>query len=107
MRSHMSELTYLQAATIGVLQGVTELFPVSSLGHSILIPALIGGSWAHNLDMTAANSPYLSFLVAVHVATAAALVVFFRHDWARIIAGLFTSIRDRRISTPDQRLAWL
>jgi undecaprenyl-diphosphatase len=80
---------------------------VSSLGHSILIPALIGGSWGHNLDMTAANSPYLSFLVAVHVATAAALVVFFRHDWARIIAGLFTSIRYRRITTPDQRLAWL
>jgi undecaprenyl-diphosphatase len=103
----MPHLTYLQAILIGALQGVTELFPVSSLGHSILIPALVGGSWAHNLDMTAADSPYLSFLVAVHVATAAALVIFFRHDWARIITGLFTSIRDRRISTPDQRLAWL
>jgi undecaprenyl-diphosphatase len=103
----MPHLTYLQAILIGALQGVTELFPVSSLGHSVLLPALFGGSWAHNLDMSAANSPYLSFLVAVHVATAAALVVFFRHDWARIVAGLFTSIRHRRITTPDQRLAWL
>jgi undecaprenyl-diphosphatase len=100
-------MTYLQAIVIGLLQGVTELFPVSSLGHSVLIPALIGGSWAHNLNMTATDSPYLTFLVAVHVATAIALVVFFRRDWARIITGLYTSIRDRRIATTDQKLAWL
>jgi len=100
-------MTYLQAIIIGALQGITELFPVSSLGHSVLIPALLGGSWARNLDLTATNSPYLAFLVAVHVATAIALVVFFRRDWLRIIAGLVTSIRDRRITTGDQRLAWL
>src|SRR5438046_6418709 len=99
----MPHLTYAQAIFIGLLQGVTELFPVSSLGHSILIPALLGGSWAHNLNMSATDSPYLTFLVAVHVATAIALVVFFRRDWARIVAGLFTSIRDRRITTTDQR----
>ena len=100
-------MTYLQAIVIGLLQGVTELFPVSSLGHSILIPALFGGSWAANLNMSANNSPYLSFLVAVHVATAVALVVFFRKDWARIAVGLATSLRDRRITEPDQRLGWL
>ena len=103
----MHHLTYLQAVVIGALQGITELFPVSSLGHSILIPALIGGSWASNLDIAAKDSPYLTFLVAVHVATAVALVVFFWRDWVRIVGGLFTSIRDRRIQTPDQRLAWL
>jgi undecaprenyl-diphosphatase len=103
----MAHLTYLQAIAIGALQGVTELFPVSSLGHSILIPALIGGSWAQNLDMSAKDSPYLTFLVAVHVATAVALVVFFWRDWVRIVGGLFTSIRYRRIQTPDERLAWL
>jgi undecaprenyl-diphosphatase len=103
----MPHLTYLQAIVIGALQGVTELFPVSSLGHSVLIPALIGGSWAQNLDMSAKDSPYLTFLVAVHVATAVALVIFFWRDWLRIVGGLFTSIRDRRIATPDQRLAWL
>lgn len=100
-------MTYLQAIIIGALQGVTELFPVSSLGHSVIIPALLGGSWARNLDMTATDSPYLAFLIAVHVATAIALVVFFRRDWLRIIVGFVTSIRDRRVTTSDQRLAWL
>jgi undecaprenyl-diphosphatase len=100
-------MSYLQAIVIGLLQGVTELFPVSSLGHSILIPALIGGDWAKTLDISAEGSPYLAFLVAVHVATAVALVVFFRRDWARIITGLYTSIRYRRVDTADQRLAWL
>ena len=103
----MSHLTYLQATLIGLLQGVSELFPVSSLGHSIIIPALIGGDWARNLNMTADKSPYLSFVVAVHVATAVALIVFYRRDWARIIAGLVSSIRNRRISTSTERLAWL
>jgi len=100
-------LTYPEAIVVGLLQGVTELFPVSSLGHSVLIPALIGGRWAQDLNLTADKSPYLTFLVAVHVATAIALVVFFRRDWVRITVGLCTSIRDRKISNPDQRLAWL
>src|SRR6266704_1185681 len=99
-------LTYPEAIVVGLLQGVTELFPVSSLGHSVLIPALIGGRWAQDLNLTADKSPYLTFLVAVHVATAVALVVFFRRDWIRITVGLFTSLRDRKISNPDQRLAW-
>jgi undecaprenyl-diphosphatase len=101
------QLTYAEAIFVGLLQGVTELFPVSSLGHAVLIPALIGGRWATDLSLTADKSPYLTFLVAVHVATATALVVFFRRDWARIVVGLLTSIRYRRIDTPDQRLAWL
>lgn len=103
----MSHLTYLQATLIGLLQGVSELFPVSSLGHSIIIPALIGGDWARNLNMTADKSPYLSFVVAVHVATAVALIVFYRRDWARIISGLLSSIRNRRIATSTERLGWL
>jgi undecaprenyl-diphosphatase len=100
-------LSYPEAIVIGLLQGVTELFPVSSLGHSVLIPAFIGGRWARDLSLTAAESPYLTFVVAVHVATALALIVFFRSDWVRIVRGLFTSLRDRRIDTADQRLAWL
>jgi len=92
---------------IGLLQGVSELFPVSSLGHSIIIPALIGGDWARNLNMTADKSPYLSFVVAVHVATAVALIVFYHEDWARILSGLVSSIRNRRISTSSERLGWL
>ena len=103
----VAALTYPEAIVIGLLQGVTELFPVSSLGHSVLIPAIIGGRWARDLSLGGDQSPYLTFLVAVHVATAVALVVFFRHDWVRIVRGLFTSLHDRRISTADQRLAWL
>jgi undecaprenyl-diphosphatase len=103
----MSDISYPEAVLVGLLQGVSELFPVSSLGHAILLPALIGGKWAHDLNTTTANSPYLDVLVAMHVATAAALVVFFWQDWVRIIRGLFTSIRYRRIETGDQRLAWL
>jgi undecaprenyl-diphosphatase len=103
----VSHLTYLQAIMIGLLQGVSELFPVSSLGHSIIIPALIGGDWARNLNMTADKSPYLSFVVAVHVATAIALIVFYRRDWVRIVSGLLSSIRNRRITTSSERLGWL
>ena len=102
-----STLTYPEAIVIGLLQGVTELFPVSSLGHSVLVPAIIGGRWARDLSLSADQSPYLAFVVAVHVATAVALIWFFRADWVRIVGGLATSIRDRKISTPDQRLGWL
>lgn len=100
-------LTYPEAIVVGLFQGVTELFPVSSLGHSVIIPALIGGRWARDLNVSAPESPYLAFIVGLHVATALALLVFFWRDWVRIIGGLLTSIRDRRIQTPDQRLAWL
>jgi undecaprenyl-diphosphatase len=103
----MPDLTYPEAIVIGLLQGVSELFPVSSLGHSVLLPALIGGKWAQDLSVTAEGSPYLAVLVAMHVATAAALVIFFWRDWVRVVGGLVTSIRERRIDTPEQRLAWL
>lgn len=107
----MPELTYFQAIIIGALQGVTELFPISSLGHSVLLPALVGGSWSHlvkeNATGDSATSPYLAFVVALHVATALALLLFYRRDWVRIIGGFLTSVRDRQITTPTQRLAWL
>jgi undecaprenyl-diphosphatase len=100
-------LTFLEAIVVGAFQGVTELFPVSSLGHSVLIPALVGGEWARDLDVSAPESPYLAFIVGLHVATAAALLLFFWRDWVRIIGGLITSIRYRRMRTPAERLAWL
>lgn len=102
-----ASLTYPEAIVVGLLQGVTELFPVSSLGHSILLPAIIGGRWARDLNMSADQSPYLAFVVAVHVATAVALVWFFRADWVRIARGFVSSVRTRSITTADERLAWL
>ena len=103
----MSGLTYVEAVVVGAFQGVTELFPVSSLGHSVLVPALVGGRWAEDLNVSAPESPYLAFIVGLHVATAAALLVFFWRDWLRILTGFATSLRYRRIQTPAERLAWL
>ena len=101
------QLSWLEAGVIGALQGVTELFPVSSLGHSVLIPAVIGGSWAQDLNVRAPESPYLAFIVGLHVATAIALIIYFWRDWLRLARGLGTSIMRREIATSDQRLAWL
>ena len=103
----MSVLTYPEAVGVGLLQGVTELFPVSSLGHSILVPALLGGQWRRDLNVSAEGSPYLNVLIGLHLATALALVVYFRRDWVRVVRGLISSVRERRIETAEQRLAWL
>lgn len=102
----MIALTYFQALVLGILQGVTELFPISSLGHSVLIPWLVG--WHGILKSeSSAESFFLSFLVALHVATATALLIFYRHTWWRIIKGFFSSVGARRINSPDAKLAWL
>ena len=88
-------ISYFQAIVIGILQGVTELFPISSLGHSVLIPAWLG--WDRVVHAQSADeSFYLAFVVALHVATALALLVFFRDEWARIIRGFFRTLRTQR-----------
>ena len=103
----MSHLTYAEAIITGILQGVTELFPISSLGHNVLVPALLGGQFKQDLNVAAAHSPYLAFVVALHVATAFAMIAFFWRDWIRIIRGFLSSVRNRQIVEPDQRLAWM
>ena len=110
-------MTYLQAIVIALVQGVTELFPISSLGHSVLLPAWIGGSWQTLVTQSSqANSEqsfYLAFIVALHCATALALLWFFRADWVRIIRGFFRSadrsVRQRKLIVEgrDERLAWM
>ena len=99
-------LSYLQAIVIGLLQGITELFPISSLGHAVLVPELLG--W-HTLvaGQSADESFYLAFLVGLHCATALALLIFYRHDWVRVIGGFISSLRKRRIETSAERMAWL
>jgi undecaprenyl-diphosphatase len=94
-------ISYFQGAMLGLLQGVSELFPVSSLGHSVILPKLFG--W--NIGQ---NKPYfLTFLVATHLATALVLLGFFWQDWVRIVKGLGRSLRDREIADPDAKLGWL
>ena len=113
----MSHLTYGEAGFVGLLQGITELFPVSSLGHAVLIPAVVGGQWAQDLNVSKAESPYLAFIVGLHVATATAMILFFWRDWLRIIKAFFASIGHVMAPAPgtrrfepqntDQMLAWM
>src|SRR6201997_4363691 len=100
-------ISFLEAIVTGLVQGVTELFPVSSLGHNVLLPALIGGSWQTDLNVSAKDSPYLAFVVGLHVATAIAMIAYFWRDWLRIVRGFFSSLRTRSVTTPDERLAWM
>ena len=99
-------LTYPQAIITGLIQGVTELFPVSSLGHNVLLPAIVGGSWETDLNVAANGSPYLAFVVGLHVATAIGIMIYFWRDWVRIVRGFFSSIRHRRVQTVDEKLCW-
>jgi len=99
-------VTYFQAVFLGLLQGVTELFPVSSLGHTVILPKLLG--WNDLVAAQSANeSFFLAFLVGLHVATALALVVFYWRTWVDIVRGILVSLRTRRIETSTQRLGWL
>src|SRR6059058_351476 len=96
-------ISYVQALVLGLLQGVAELFPISSLGHSVILPKLLG--W----DIRQNDEYFLTFLVATHLATALVLLGFFRRDWARILRGLGRSLRDREIGEDDAdaKLGWL
>ena len=88
------------------MQGITELFPVSSLGHSVIVPALFG--WDQVVkQQSASESAFLAFLVGLHVATAIGLIIYFRGDWARIIRAFVRTLSTRHVATPDERLAWL
>src|SRR5215472_5755466 len=115
--SHVPAMTYPEALVVGLIQGVTELFPLSSLGHNVLIPALVGGKWAQDLNVSEPESPYLAYIVGLHVATATAMIIYFWRDWLRIISAFFASIghvarpapgTSRWVpQTTDQKLSWM
>jgi undecaprenyl-diphosphatase len=98
-----SLISYGQAIVLGLLQGFSELFPISSLGHSVILPHLLGWHIHQN------DKYFISFLVATHLATALVLLGFFWRDWLRIIHGLGRSLRDRGIDPDDTdaKLGWL
>ena len=99
-------ITFFQAIILGLLQGVSELFPVSSLGHSVLFPALFG--WDNVVKAQSQSESYfLAFLVGLHVATATALLIFYRRKWLKLIKGFFRTFHTRKLETPDERLIWL
>jgi undecaprenyl-diphosphatase len=94
-------ISYLHGAILGLLQGIAEPFPISSLGHGVILPRLAGWNIHQN------DKFFLTFLVATHLATAIVLFFFFWKDWKRILTGLGRSLRDREISDNDARLGWL
>jgi undecaprenyl-diphosphatase len=101
-----SLVTTFQAIVLGVLQGISELFPISSLGHTVLFPSLFG--W-HNIVkwQSQPESPWLAFIVMLHVGSAIGLLIYFWRDWIQLIGAFFRTLRKRRIDTPTERLAWL
>lgn len=97
----MHPISYFQGIVLGLLQGFSELFPISSLGHAVVTPRLLGWNIHQN------DKFFLAFLVAVHLATAIVLLGFFWKDWVRVFRGLGRSLRDREVTDPDARLGWL
>jgi undecaprenyl-diphosphatase len=96
-------VTFAQALVLALLQGVSELFPVSSLGHTILVPALL--HW-NNIDRS--GPTFLAFVVVLHLGTAIALVIFYWQDWVRLISALVRSVVRGKVSDDrDERIAWL
>ncbi len=99
-------ITTFQAIALGALQGVSELFPISSLGHTVLFPNLFG--WSNIVAwQSEPESPWLAFVVMLHVGSAVGLLIYFWRDWVEIVKAFFGTLRKRRAETPTERLAWL
>lgn len=99
----MHPISYFQAIVLGLIQGFAEPFPISSLGHGVILPKAFG--W----NIHQSDDYFLAFLVATHCATALVLFFYFLDDWKRILSGLWRSLRERRIAPGDSdaRLGWL
>lgn len=107
MKVKSLEVSYFQSILTGVLQGFSELFPISSLGHSVLVPAWIGGSWREFLtNETSGESPYLLMIIALHLASSLTLIWFFRNRWLVLIKAFFTSIQKRQNFDASEQLIW-
>jgi undecaprenyl-diphosphatase len=101
-----STVTYFQAIVLGILQGATELFPISSLGHTVLFPTLFG--WNGLVDVQSqSESFWLAFVVMLHVGSALGLLFYYRRDWVQIVRAFFHTLSTRRAQTGTERLAWL
>jgi undecaprenyl-diphosphatase len=101
-----SAISYFQAIVLGLLQGVTELFPISSLGHTVLFPTLFGWN-ALVKAQSQSESFWLAFVVMLHVGSALGLLAYYWRDWVKIVRAFFRTLSTRKAQTPDERLAWL
>jgi undecaprenyl-diphosphatase len=92
---------------LGLLQGVSELFPISSLGHTVIFPKLFGWNELVKYQSSGSENAWLAFIVMLHVGSAVGLLVYFWRDWVALIKGFFATLGKRRIETPTERLVWL
>ena len=96
------DFTYGQAVIIGFIQGITELFPISSLGHAILIPAWMGGSFREFISEE--NEAYLLITIAMHLASSVALFLVFRKRWIRLISGSVHAVANKNYQDTSFRV---
>lgn len=94
-------MSLLQVLFLALMQGITELFPVSSLGHAVIVPSLL--HWHVNQ----AAPSFVPFLVLLHLGTATALLILYWHDWLRIVRGFLSAAVRGRVERPEERLAML
>ena len=97
---HHDPISYFQAVILGLTQGIAEPFPISSLGHGVVLPRLAGWNIHQN------DKFFLTFLVATHLATAIVLLLLFLEDWVRIVKGLWRSLQMREIRADDSTRGW-
>src|SRR3989440_9561367 len=99
-------ISTFQAIVLGIIQGATELFPISSLGHTVILPNLFG--WDNIVAwQSQTESPWLAFLVMLHVGSAVGLLIYFWRDWVDIVRAFFATLKKRKAETSTERLAWL
>jgi undecaprenyl-diphosphatase len=96
-----------RALVLGALQGFSELFPVSSLGHTVLFPTLFGWHELVKYQYSSGENAWLAFIVMLHVGSAIGLLIYFWRDWIAIIKAFFATLGKRRIETTNERMAWL
>jgi undecaprenyl-diphosphatase len=96
-----------RAIVLGAIQGVTELFPISSLGHTVLLPKLFGWDQLVAYQSSSGENAWLAFIVMLHVGSAVGLLIYFWRDWVEIVKAFFATLGKRRVDTRTERLAWL
>jgi undecaprenyl-diphosphatase len=96
-----------RAIVLGAIQGITELFPISSLGHTVLLPKLFGWDQLVAYQSSSSENAWLAFIVMLHVGSAVGLLIYFWREWIEIVKAFFATLGKRRIETPTERLAWL
>jgi undecaprenyl-diphosphatase len=96
-----------RAIVLGALQGFSELFPISSLGHTVLFPKLFGWNDLVKYQSSGSENAWLAFIVMLHVGSAIGLLIYFWREYVALVKAFFATLAKRRIETSTERLVWL